>query len=192
MKSRYAISLCIAAFAPSPASAVAGPEAAAGAAPPGREAPVGRGQEAALGTLSTINAGEIDAGRLALMHALDARVRDYAQRMIDEHTSNNRQLATWKSDGAALQAQAERAEGKKTLAMLQQAQGPAFDGAYLQAMVRDHQRALQTLDSSLIPAAHDPDVAGFLRVSRLHVADHLKQAQELLSQLGVKNPETAR
>lgn len=140
-------------------------------------------QAAALGTLSAINTGEISTGRLAVAQATDARTKRYAQRMIDEHTTNNQQLAKWTADASAPPARAKMEDGKKTLAMLQQAKGPAFDGAYLQAMVRDHQAALQALDSTLIPAAKEAEVAAFLRSTRGHVAAHLKDAQELLAQM---------
>ena len=140
-------------------------------------------QAAALGTLSAINTGEINAGRLAVAQATDAGTKRYAQRMIDEHTRNNQQVAKWTADASAPPARAKMEEGKKTLATLQQAKGAAFDEAYLQAMVRDHQGALQALDATLIPAASDASVATFLRTTRGHVADHLKEAQALLAQM---------
>ena len=140
-------------------------------------------QAAALGTLSAINTGEINAGKLAVAQATDARTKRYAQRMIDEHTKNNQQLAKWTADTTAAPARMKMEEGKKTLATLQQSKGAAFDKAYLQAMVRDHQGALQALDTTLIPAASDAPVATFLRTTRGHVADHLKEAQDLLMQM---------
>lgn len=149
-------------------------------------------QASALGVLSAINTGEINAGRLAVTQASDARTQRYAQHMIDEHTDNNLKLARWEADVMAPPAKAKAAEATRTLAMLQQAKGAAFDGAYLKTMVRDHQAALRALDSSLIPAAHDAAVSDFLKTTRTHVADHLQQAQQLLEQMTGKAAEAQR
>ena len=163
------------------AQSAAGPDRAAAQAPATTRADIT--QAAALGTLSAVNTGEINAGRLALTQASDAATKRYAQRMIDEHTRNNQQVAKWTADASAPPARAKMEEGKKTLAMLQPMKAAAFDKAYLQAMVRDHQGALQALDTTLIPAATDAPVAAFLRTTRGHVADHLKEAQDLLAQM---------
>lgn len=163
------------------AQSAAGPDRAPAQAPTAARADVT--QAAALGTLSAVNSGEINAGRLALTQASDAATKRYAQRMIDEHTRNNQQVAKWTADASAPPARAKMEEGKKTLAMLQPMKAAAFDKAYLQAMVRDHQGALQALDTTLIPAATDAPVASFLRTTRGHVADHLKEAQDLLAQM---------
>lgn len=149
-------------------------------------------QSAALGTLSAINTAEISAGRLALAKAHDARTKQYAQQMIDEHTANNLKVAGWSPDVTAAPAQMKKTEGEQTLAMLQNVEGTAFDGAYLQAMVRDHRAALQALDTTLIPAARDADVAAFLRTTRAHVAQHLEKAQQLLQQIEGRGREASR
>ena len=53
-------------------------------------------------------------------------------------------------------------------------------------MVRDHQSALQILDSTLLPATRDPAVIAFLKTTRSHVQDHLQQAQQLLAEIDGK------
>lgn len=143
-------------------------------------------QPAALGVLQAINSGEIAAGQLAVAQARDGRTRAYAQQMIDEHAQNNRMLGKWNADSRAAPAQAKAAEAARTLSMLERAKGAAFDGAYLQAMVTDHQAALQTLDNTLIPAAHDAEVKAFLQTTRDHVRTHHQLAQQLLEQMTAK------
>lgn len=177
-------------YASAIAMAFAAPSALAQSSPMGdrvppvaRQLPAAMDQPAALGTPAVINSGEIDAGRAALSQAQDARVKRYAQKMVDAHTASNRQMAGWKVDTTAPAALEKKEDGKRTLSMLKQAKGAAFDGAYLRAMVNDHQGALAVLDERLVPSAQDADVASFLRTTRMHVAEHLTEAQQLLSQM---------
>lgn len=136
-------------------------------------------QQQALGVLSAINQAEINAGQLALSRAQTEPARQYAQAMIRSHTENEKMLAAWKPDRSSAPAQAKTAEAKAEAAALARHQGAAFDSAYLQAMVKDHRKALQTLDDSLLPAATDAEVRAFLQKTRGHVADHLAQAERL-------------
>lgn len=71
-----------------------------------------RQEAAALGTLSAVNTGEINANRLALAQATAAGPKRLAQRMIDAHTCNSQQVATWRADASAPPARAEMDEGK--------------------------------------------------------------------------------
>ena len=136
-------------------------------------------QQQALGVRSAINQAEINAGQLALSPAPTEPARQYAQTMIRAHTENEKMLAAWKPDRSSAPAQARTTEAKAEAAALARHQGAAFDSAYLQAMVKDHRKALQTLDDSLLPAATDAQVRAFLQQTRGHVADHLAQAERL-------------
>jgi len=46
-------------------------------------------------------------------------------------------------------------------------------------MVTDHRKALDTLDTVIIPAATQADLRTFLKETRTHVADHLARAERL-------------
>jgi len=136
-------------------------------------------QSAALGVLSAINHAEIDAGKLAQDKAKSGPVREYAARMVKEHTQNDTQAQTWKPDPDAAPARAQKAKGQAELKQLSALDGDAFERAYVQAMVKDHTEALRMLDQKLIPAAEQAPVRAFLKETRAHVADHLAAAQRL-------------
>ena len=137
------------------------------------------GQRQALGVLSAINQAEINAGQLALSRAQQAATRQYAQTMVKEHSDNQQKLAAWQPDTTSAPAQAKAVEAQAEAAALARQQGAAFDAAYLQAMVADHRKALDTLDRVILPAASSADVRAFLKETRGHVANHLAQAQRL-------------
>ncbi|UYK90853.1 DUF4142 domain-containing protein [Xanthomonas sacchari] len=138
-------------------------------------------EKQALGVLSAINTSEINAGNLALQKQVKGPVRDYAMQMVKEHADNNAKIAPWGPDAKAAPAQQQMQKAKAEAGKLQALDGDRFEQAYVMAMVKDHQAALQMLDSTLIPAAKTPDVAAHLRTTRTHVAEHLAKAQQLQS-----------
>ncbi|WP_295945048.1 DUF4142 domain-containing protein [uncultured Xanthomonas sp.] len=138
-------------------------------------------EKQALGVLSAINTSEINAGNLALQKQVKGPVRDYAMLMVKEHSDNNAKIAPWGPDAKAAPAQQQMQKAKAEAGKLQALDGDRFEQAYVMAMVKDHQAALQMLDSTLIPAAKTPDVAAHLRTTRTHVAEHLAKAQQLQS-----------
>lgn len=136
-------------------------------------------QRQALGLLAAINQAEINAGQLALARGQNAATRQYAQTMIREHTQNQTALEAWHPDKRSAPAQAKAAEAQAEAAMLAKQKGAAFDAAYLKAMVTDHRKALEVLDTTIIPAAQPGEMRTFLKETRAHVADHLAQAELL-------------
>ncbi|MBO9828798.1 DUF4142 domain-containing protein [Xanthomonas sp. A2111] len=138
-------------------------------------------EKQALGVLSAINTSEVNAGNLALQKQVKGPVRDYAMQMVKEHSDNNAKIAPWGPDTKAAPAQQQMQKAKAEAGKLQALDGGRFEQAYVMAMVKDHQAALQMLDSTLIPAAKTPEVVAHLRTTRTHVAEHLAKAQQLQS-----------
>lgn len=145
-------------------------------------------QTQALGVLSAINQSEIAAGQLAEKKIASGPVRDYAARMVKEHSENDRKAQAWSPDRDAPAAKAQAAKGKQELARLSGLEDDAFRNAYVKAMVKDHTEALDALDHKLIPAAKDAQVRAFLQETRAHVAAHLAAAKQLLADDGAPVP----
>lgn len=180
-RNRYTPVLILA-LAAAPLAHAQSPAASQAPAKPSAAAMPSKGnltQAQALGVLSAVNQAEIGAGRLAGQKVSSGPVHDYAKRMVKEHSDNDSKLQAWSPDKTNPAAQAQQAKGKQTLAKLQAQSGDAFAKAYVDAMVKDHTAALQTLDSQLIPAAKDAEVRSFLKETRAHVADHLAAAKQL-------------
>ncbi|MGV7189131.1 DUF4142 domain-containing protein [Xanthomonas axonopodis] len=156
-------------------SAMAAGQQTAGAATPGE----GEGEREALGILSAINTSEVNAANLALQKQVQGGARDYATRMVKEHTDNNQKIAKWQPDTSATGATLQMTKGKAELAKLQKLDGHASETAYITAMVKDHTDALTALDKKLIPQAKTPPVLEHLQATRHHVADHLSSAKAL-------------
>jgi putative membrane protein len=139
---------------------------------------------------SASNMDEIETSRVALTRAQNAQVRAFAQQMISEHSAvEQRMQALLRSKGMAPQpnepARAAMAATQETLRRLNGLSGAAFDQAYMAHQVDAHRWTLDSLDRSLIPAAHDDDLENMLKAEvRPAVAMHLQMAQQLRGTVG--------
>jgi putative membrane protein len=134
----------------------------------------------------TANEGEVQLGQLAVQRAKDPRVQQFAQRMIDDHSRANQQLASAQNPGPVggpIAAQLQQMT-QQTRRSLESAQGGAFDRAYIDSQVRMHTSVLEHLDNTLIPAAPDDQLRTVLQQMRETVAGHLRLAREIQGSLG--------
>jgi len=91
----------------------------------------------------------------------------------------------------ALSLQLKR-NGPPTLEMLRLKSGRDFDNAYVLQQINSHQTTLQTLDTSLIPSAKDPEFKAMLRDTvRPLVADHLQRILAIHMQMQGMAPAAA-
>lgn len=131
------------------------------------------------------NRVEIETSRIAVERASDDRVRQFAQRMIDEHQRLDQEMQQLlqqqgvRPQDNALSVQLER-NIQPMLDSLRAQQGAAFDRAYLLQQISAHELTLNTLETSLIPSAQDAQLRQMLEQHvRPAVAEHLRQAKEL-------------
>ena len=98
--------------------------------------------ESFLRNASADGASEVSLGQLALQQSATPEVHRMAQRIVDDHTRTNRQLAQLAvQEHVMVPAQPKPAaveESRKLRAL----HGEAFDRAYAQAMVQDHHKAI--------------------------------------------------
>jgi len=142
------------------------------------------GDGLAVATLMAVNDHEIKSAEIALDKKVSAAVSQYAKMLRDEHTKNQtrtRQLVQSENvkpmETAEVVAMKQKSEQERE--MLRKLDGPAFEAAYIDAMVKGHADALSKIDNTLLPSASDPQLAQHLRDTRGHVANHLEQAKRL-------------
>jgi putative membrane protein len=137
---------------------------------------------------SAANRGEIEQAREALKRAQTAKVKQFAQRMLADHSQmetkgkqmNKRAGITPQDSGVS---NSLKANGVTVMTTLKSQTGADFDRAYIDAQVREHQQVLDTIDNDLLPQAQSADIKAALQQARDHVADHLKMAQDIQSSL---------
>jgi putative membrane protein len=125
---------------------------------------------------------EVDLARLADGKTQNAAVKQFARRMLDEHSSANAQLvATARQAGLVPPAQpsADQQAMRTRLAGLS---GAAFDEAYLRGQLVEHQKTAQLLEWEMGSGQQVP-LQRFAAATLPAVLDHLRHVQHLLTTL---------
>ena len=132
----------------------------------------------------TANQVDIDAGKLAHSTSSNKEVKDFAQRMITDHTGVNKaatelvsKLKVKPETNATSKSLKE--SGDKTLQRLKVLEGAQFDKAYVDNEVTYHQTVLDALDKTLIPSAKNEELKALLVNVRPAFVAHLEHAKHL-------------
>lgn len=139
-----------------------------------------------LATVATLDKNEILAGAVASNKKVNSDVKDFAQMMIDQHGSNLTQILEIVDNAYTLnsrEADKLAAEGKKGLMKLGALKGDEFAKAYIDAMVKGHEAALNLLDQQLMKTAKSAELKKFMTNTRAAVATHLEHAKNLQTKM---------
>jgi putative membrane protein len=120
---------------------------------------------------------EVKMGELAASNSKNLAVKTFAQRMVLDHSHANdelAQLATAK--GLALPSKLD-AEHQQTYDKIAKKNGSAFDKAYMDDMVKDHEMDVAEFKKEST-AAQDPDLKAWVTKTLPTLEDHLKMAKE--------------
>lgn len=136
--------------------------------------------------LNETNKGEIDIAKLAKKKATNDEVKNFAEMMITEHSTNNKNSMQLVRKLNLRPVNNEKSkeieqEGEKVLSKLKEIEGKDFDLAYINAQVNRHQQVLDNLENSLIPAARNPEIKALLDRTKSSAADHLEYAKKIQS-----------
>lgn len=153
-----------------------------------------------LGTVVAVHSSEVAMGQLAQEKATNSQVRQFAQRIVQEHQSfldRSRQLSM-QPDTAQADRQLVQMADSTMRRLRAMARGAAFDTAFVNAQVAAHEGALQRLDQMTgmtgqmgAPAGTDTAAGAssqhpsdYVRASRQAIQAHLDAARQLQQQLG--------
>jgi putative membrane protein len=128
---------------------------------------------------------EIQLGQMGVQKATNSDVKTFAQRMVDDHTQANSQLAPIASQkGVTLPTDVSTLH-KHAASQLSKLSGAEFDRAFMDQMVADHQKVVAEFQH-VSKGAKDSDVKSFASTNLPTMQDHLKMAQDLDSRVGGK------
>lgn len=125
---------------------------------------------------------EVSLGQMASSKATDPGVKAFGDRMVTDHSKLGdelKQLATTK--GVTLPTDLDD-ESKKTSDKLSKLTGKAFDKAYIDDMVTDHEKDVKEFEKQS-KGAKDADLKTWVTNSLPTLQDHLKMAKETKSKL---------
>src|SRR5262249_23891291 len=129
-------------------------------------------QEAAVGGLA-----EVELGRLAVQKAKDDRVRQFGQKMIDDHSKANDQLKQAASQEGLTVPTAIDEKHKLTMNKLEKLSGAQFDSAYAKEMVKDHREDVKLFEKQA--SAGSSSVQKFAAETLPTLKNHLQMAEAL-------------
>ncbi len=130
-------------------------------------------KEAAAGGMA-----EVELGRLATEKASSPDVKQFGQRMVNDHSKANDQLKRIAVDeGVTLPAKLS-AKDQATKDRLSKLPGDAFDKEYMADMVKDHKTDVAAFRNES-KIGKDPQVKSFAADKLPTLEDHLKNAQKV-------------
>jgi putative membrane protein len=134
---------------------------------------------AALGAgPSALAQAEVEAGKLAQKKASSDEVKKFAAHMVEDHGKMlEEQRSMAKSKGAQLPAQPKN-EHQSALKKLDGASGEQFDRAYMDQMVKDHEKTLKLVQETA-SKAKDPDLKQAAEKAAPEVQKHLELAKQI-------------
>lgn len=121
---------------------------------------------------------EVELGQLATQNAKSDEVKQFGQRMVDDHTKANDQLKQVAQQKGVTLPTDLSAKDKAEKDRLSKLQGEQFDKAYMQHMVMDHKKDVAEFKKEST-SAKDSDVKNFAAQTLPTLEDHLKQAQQV-------------
>jgi putative membrane protein len=134
---------------------------------------------------------EVELGRLAEHEGHNPAVREFGQRMVSDHSKANTRLSELARAANVLLPDGPDAEHRTMQEQLGKLHGAAFDHAYIQGQIIDHQQTAQLLEYE-IGSGQDPQLKSFASDVLPIVMQHLEMAQNINAHLtGAAAPEAA-
>lgn len=121
---------------------------------------------------------EVELGNLAMQNASSDAVKQFAQRMVNDHGKANEELASMASQKGVTLPTDVASDGKKMHDRLSKMQGAAFDKAYMQHMVKDHQKDVAEFEKQS-NSGSDPDLKAWASKTLPKLREHLEQARSI-------------
>jgi len=133
---------------------------------------------------------EVQLGQLATEKADSPDVKQFGQKMVDDHGKANDQLKQVASNKGVAIPDKLNAKDAATKARLEKLSGKAFDRAYMRDMVVDHTKDVSEFRTES-KTAKDPDVKNFASETLPTLQEHLKQAKSIAPKTGAKTSQAS-
>jgi putative membrane protein len=155
--------------------------ASAGAGKDAGSKTVSKADQNMMREMAYSNLAEIEAGKIALSQSKNDQVRNFAQKMIDDHTQAQKELEQLaQAKGVTLPTEPDN-KHKTAAKKLSALEGDKFDKKYIsQGGLSDHRNTHRLLERAQNRAT-DPDLKALATKMTPIVSQHLTMAQEVSS-----------
>jgi putative membrane protein len=121
---------------------------------------------------------EVQLGKIAVEHAASPDVKQFGQRMVEDHGNANRELmALVEKKGISVPTALDQ-KHQEEADRLAKLRGAAFDRAYIQHMVKDHEEDVR-LFSTQAKEGKDSELRSFAAKTLPTLEEHLNMARSL-------------
>jgi putative membrane protein len=125
---------------------------------------------------------EVELGKLASEKASNDAVKQFGQRMVDDHGKAGEELKKIAQDKGVTPPAEMSSKHKRLHDRLSKLSGAEFDRAYMEEMVKDHRNDVKEFQREA-GRAKDADVKGYASKTLPTLQEHLKQAETVRSQV---------
>lgn len=130
-------------------------------------------KDAALGGMA-----EVELGKLATQKGSSDAVKQFGQKMVDDHTKANDQLKEIASKENISIPDSLDSKHQSRIEKLSKLSGPAFDKAYAKDQVKDHKKDVGEFKSEAENGSN-PSIKQFASTTLPTLQEHLSMAQDL-------------
>jgi putative membrane protein len=121
---------------------------------------------------------EVQLGQLALQKSNNDDVKQFAQRMVDDHTKLGDQMKQVAQKLNVKVPDSVSSKDKALMAKLQALNGDSFDQAYIKDMVKDHKQDDRDFKSEAQRAV-DPDLKQVAMQGEQVIGEHLQMIEQI-------------
>jgi putative membrane protein len=133
---------------------------------------------AAMKQLAQANLSEISAGKAAVSKAQSPDVKQFGQKMVDDHSKMLEDLRTLaKKKNVALPQDADMKDMAQ-MKLMERKSGAEFDKAYMEHMVKDHEKDLKDTEN-IAAKAKDADFKAAVQKANGKIKEHYELAQRI-------------
>jgi putative membrane protein len=152
---------------------------------------IDQGLQDKLERLHAANQGVVSLAKVGVQNAQSPDVKQFAEQMQSGHQRGDQKLTAVAQaagvaslDGKTFQKESDRTA--KDVQSLQSKTGTDFDKAFMDSMVKDHERAVKEAQAAAQDAkrANQPELAAYLDQSRTGLQGHLDHAKQIQKSLG--------
>lgn len=134
--------------------------------------------------LSEANVVEIELGKMVVQKSKNTAVKQFAQRMIDDHSALQGQLKQWADTHHVTLSERSNADTHSMKSKLSRLSGDEFDKRYIQDMLQDHQKDTAELQSYLTTTPQSP-LKPLISKTLPILENHLRVVENVAGQLGI-------
>ncbi len=125
---------------------------------------------------------EVKLGQLAVSKAQDKKVKDFGQKMVDDHSKANDELKGIAKNKSITLPTDVSVKDNATYTELSALSGKEFDRAYINDMVKDHETDVAEFQREA-NNGKDSDIKGFAAKTLPTLQQHLQMAKDAASEV---------